>query len=109
MNIDLPSPVAAYLAAEKTKDSVALARCFGEQSVVRDEGQEHRGAVAIEAWHRATNEKLAYVVEPLEATTRGDTIIVRTRVSGDFPGSPIELNKHFTLENDHIALLEMKS
>lgn len=109
MNIDLPQPVAAYLAAENRKDSAALAQCFVEDAVVRDEGREHRGVAAIEAWHRETNAKVAYVVEPLDASAHDATVVVRTRVTGDFPGSPAELWKHFTLEGGRIALLEMKA
>lgn len=108
MRIDLPEPVAAYLAAEKAKDSAALARCFDEDAVVRDEGREHRGVAAIEAWHREINATTPYVVEPLEASRNGSAVLVLTRVSGDFPGSPTELRNHFTLRGDRIALLEVK-
>ncbi|MBU1190092.1 MAG: nuclear transport factor 2 family protein [Gammaproteobacteria bacterium] len=108
MNTELPEPVVAYLAAEKRKDSAALAQCFDDAAIVRDEGREHRGAAAIEAWHRETNAKVSYVVEPLDASVNNATVIVRTRVSGDFLGSPAELRNHFTLNGDHIALLELK-
>ena len=108
MNIELPRGVAAYLAAEKAKDSAALARCFDASGVVRDEGREHHGVAAIEAWHREANAKVSYVVEPLDAAVHGSTVVVRTRVSGDFPGSPAELRNHFTLKDDRITLLEVK-
>lgn len=108
MIIELPKPVAAFLAAEKAKDSAALARCFVDEAVVRDEGREHRGIAAIEAWHRDANAKVSYVVEPLDASAHDESIIVRTRVSGDFPGSPAELRNHFTLKGTRIARLELK-
>lgn len=108
MNIDLPRPVLAYLAAEKTKDSAALAQCFEEDGIVRDEGREHRGIAAIEAWHREANAKVRYVVDPLYASAIGSAVIVRTRVCGDFPGSPAELRNHFTVKGDRIARLEVK-
>ncbi len=108
MNIDLPRPVAAYLDAEKAKDAGALARCFGEGAVVRDEGREHRGVAAIEAWHREVNATVPYVVEPLEASVDGAAVVVRARVSGEFPGSPTELRHHFVLEGDRISSLEVR-
>ncbi len=108
MTIDLPPPVAAYMAAEAAKDSAALARLFGPDAIVRDERREHRGAAAIEAWHREANAAARYAVEPLDASVDGSNVVVRTRVSGDFPGSPAELHNHFTLEGDRIALLEIK-
>jgi len=108
MNIDLPRAVVAFLAAEKAKDSAALARSFDEDAVVRDEGHEHRGLAAIEAWHREANAKVRYVVEPLEASASGSTVVVRARVSGDFPGSPTVLRHCFTLTADRIARLEVR-
>src|SRR2546430_14744056 len=43
MPIALPGPIAAYFAAEGAGDAEALARCFAEHSVVRDEGGEFTG------------------------------------------------------------------
>ena len=108
MQTDLPSPVRAYLAAEKAKDSAALARCFDAHGVVRDEGQEHVGVAAIEAWHRAANAKVRYVVELLGASNSGADVVVHTRVRGDFPTSPAELRQRFTLEGDRIVVLEVE-
>lgn len=108
MDINVPGPVATYLAAEKAKDSEKLARCFREDAFVRDEGREHRGVAGIEAWHREANAKFRYVVEPLDASVNGETAVVRGRVSGDFPGSPTELRFHFTLAGDAIESLEVK-
>ena len=107
MNSEVPGPVATYLAAEKAKDSEILARCFREDAVVRDEGREHRGAAAIEAWHREANAKYRYVVEPLGATASGPNIVVRARVTGDFPGSPIEPRFTFAVSGERIASLEV--
>jgi hypothetical protein len=39
----LPKSVAAYFAAEKAADADALARCFIEDGVVRDEGVSPHG------------------------------------------------------------------
>ena len=107
MNIKVPGPVATYLAAEKAKDSEKLAECFRDDAVVRDEGREHRGVAAIEAWHREANVKYRYVVEPLEATESGPTVVIRARVSGDFPGSPIEPRFTFAVSDDRIGSLEV--
>jgi hypothetical protein len=38
MSLALPRPVAAYFAAEKAADADALAQCFVEEGIVRDEG-----------------------------------------------------------------------
>ena len=108
MNTTVPGPVATYLAAEKSKDTETLAQCFREDAVVRDEGREHRGVAAIRAWHREANAKFRYVVEPLEASAGGPAVVVRARVTGDFPGSPAVLRFHFTLSGDRIESLEVR-
>ena len=47
MPLDVPEPVAEYLAAEKVKDAHALSRCFTEDGTVHDEGQEYQGRDSI--------------------------------------------------------------
>ena len=37
MTLDVPEPVAKYLAAEEAKDADALSRCFTEDGTVHDE------------------------------------------------------------------------
>lgn len=107
MNIQLPGPVAGYLAAEKAKDTVRLAECFQLDAVVRDEGKEHRGVAAIKRWHREANEQYRFAVEPLDATVEGSTVVVRTRVTGDFPGGVAHLRCTFEIADDRIDSLEI--
>jgi hypothetical protein len=107
MNINVPGPVATYLAADKAKDTEMLGQCFREDAIVRDEGREHRGIAAIKAWHREANAKYRYVLDPLEASASGPTVVVRARVTGDFPGSPIEPRFNFTVSDDRIISLEV--
>ena len=107
MNTNVPGPVTTYLAAEKGKDTELLSQCFHEDAVVRDEGREYRGVAAIEAWHREVNTKFRYVVEPLAASTNGPAVVVRARVTGDFPGSPVEQRFNFTVSENRIVSLEV--
>jgi hypothetical protein len=39
MSVDLPTPIAVYIAAENRGDTEALAECFAEDAVVQDEGK----------------------------------------------------------------------
>ena len=104
--IDLPSPIAAYFAAG-TSDANAIARCFSESAVVIDEGREHRGRPAITRWKAEATAKYHYTSEPLAADASGPDVTVTARVTGDFPGSPVELKYRFTLEDASIARLEI--
>jgi hypothetical protein len=75
---------------------------------VHDEGRDHRGLDAIRAWKRQADAKYQYVMEPLNASV-GETIVtLRARLTGNFPGSPIELSYTFTLAADQIAALEIR-
>ena len=104
--IDLPAPVAAYFAADTT-GAEAVAQCFTDGAVVIDERQEYRGRTAIARWKAATSAKFRYAVEPLGVHVSADQTTVTGRVTGDFPGSPVDLRYRFTLEGDKIARLEI--
>jgi hypothetical protein len=102
----LPEPIAAYFAAEE-HDPDAVARCFTSQGVVRDEGHTHSGRAAIAAWKIAASAKYSYATRPLRAGQEDGRHIVTARVTGNFPGSPVELQFLFRLERGKIASLEI--
>ena len=84
-----------------------MAQCFTDGAVVIDERQEYRGRTAIARWKAEASAKFSYSVERLGVHVSGDKTTVTGRVTGDFPGSPVELQYHFTLEGDKIARLEI--
>jgi hypothetical protein len=55
MALDVPEPVAEYLAAEEAKDADALSRCFTEDGTVHDEGQDYHGRYSIRQWKQAAD------------------------------------------------------
>jgi len=102
--IDLPAPIAAYFAAD-TIGAEAVAHCFTDSAVVVDERQEYRAAIG--RWKAEASAKFRYTVERLGARVSGNQTMVTGRVTGDFPGSPVDLQYRFTLEGDKIARLEI--
>jgi hypothetical protein len=108
MTVELPGPVAAYLAADKANDLDLVARCFADDALVHDEDHDYRGLEAIKAWKREATAKYQYVVEPLNVSVNGETVDLRARLTGNFPGSPVEVDYTFTLANDKITLLEIR-
>jgi ketosteroid isomerase-like protein len=108
MALDLPEPVAEYLAAEKAKDADALSCCFTEDGTVHDEGRDYRGRDSIRHWKQGVDTKYRYILRTVNAQTHGDKVTVRARLTGEFPGSPVELDHIFTLSNDKIASLEIR-
>ena len=55
-----------------------------------------------------TEAKYRYVMEPLDASVSENIVKLRARLTGDFPGSPVEPDYTFTVANDKIILLEIK-
>ena len=108
MALKLPKPIAEYLAAVEEKNSNKLAECFAENAVVHDEGGTYRGRDAIKAWSEETQGKYKYTMDALDASVTGDTVRLRTKITGSFPGSPVELDYLFMLANDKIASLKIE-
>lgn len=106
MSINLPNPIDAYFAADK-HDSEAVARCFTENAVVKDEGHTYSGLAAIKQWKTDSSKKYAYTSEPFACEDKEGKTIVTSRVTGNFPGSPVDLRYSFRLDGSKIASLEI--
>jgi hypothetical protein len=102
----LPEPIAAYFEADR-QNPEAVARCFTTHAAVKDEGRTHTGREAIQAWKEAASARYTYTVEPLSLVQEGASEGVRARVTGNFPGSPVDLQYLFRLERGLIASLEI--
>lgn len=109
MPVDLPTPIACYIAAANNSDTEMFAQCFAENAVVRDENQTIEGLAAIKQWATETKSKYQHTIEPLSFSQKDGTTIVTNQLTGNFPGSPIELQFVFTLDGDKIAALEILS
>ena len=106
MSIELSGPIAAYFAADKL-DGEAIARCFTENGFVTDEGHTYHGRSAIQQWKANASAKYNYISEPFASEERDGKTIVTSRLTGNFPGSPVNLRYFFKLEGEKIAALEI--
>ena len=106
MTLDLPKPIAVYFTADKA-DAEAVSQCFTEDAVVKDEGHTHLGRAAIKQWKTEASAKYQYTCEPSACEQRGGKTVVNCRLTGNFPGSPVDLRFFFELEGDKIASLEI--
>jgi hypothetical protein len=105
-DLNLPEPIAGYFEADR-RGADAVARCFTKDGVVRDEGHTYTGVAAIEKWKAGTSAQYSYIAEPFALEKKDGKHMVTSRVSGDFPGSPVNLQFVFTLERGKIATLEI--
>ena len=108
MSVELPKFVAAYFAGSNAHDAGACVACFTEDAVVRDEGREWRGTAAVRAWKEEVTRKYRPTVEVIAVAEADGRTVVTGRVSGDFPGSPVDLRYAFTLAGEKIARLEIR-
>src|SRR5687768_16527085 len=106
MTLNLPKPVAAYFTADKA-DSEALSRCFTDDAVVKDEGHTYNGRAAIKKWKEEASAKYEYTSEQMACEQKDGKFVVTCRLTGNFPGSPVDLRFFFELAGERIASLEI--
>lgn len=98
--------IANYFAADAT-DGAAVAGCFTADAVVVDEKKTYTGRDAIAAWKSEASSKYQYVADPVAIDDQGDRVVVTAHLTGNFPGSPVDLRYGFKLSGDAIARLEI--
>jgi len=106
MSLNLPKPIDTYFIADRG-DSEAVARCFTENAVVKDEGRTYDGLAVIKQWKTDSSKKYTYTSEPFACEDKDGKTIVTSRVTGNFPGSPVDLRYIFGLEGNKITSLEI--
>ncbi len=104
---ELPPLIAEYFAASNAHDPDAVSALFAEDARVHDERQDHRGRAAIRDWADETFRQYGMVQTPRQARDEGGDTVVTTGVSGTFPGSPIELDFRFLVEEERIRELKI--
>lgn len=97
----LPAPLARYFDAASP---AAIVACFTDDAVVTDERRTHHGRAAILKW-REEVARISFRQDILRAEATEGGWCVTCRVSGDFKGSPVELDYDFALQGDRISRL----
>lgn len=103
-----PDIITRYFHAANAGLIDAARDCFSPAAVVEDDGGRHSGSEEIRGWIDETTRKYQPQVEVLRAEEIGGAVVVTGRVSGDFPGSPVELDFQFTLDGETISNLSIQ-
>lgn len=106
--IKLPSIIETFVQGKNHHDSEAVVVCFTNDAVVHDEGQEFRGTAAIKKWLDASNAKYKVALTPTKLIDIAKETILTAEVSGNFEGSPIPLDFHFTIKEGKIDRLSIR-
>src|SRR5258708_39434952 len=88
MPLDLPNPIAAYFTADKG-DAETFSHCFTEEAIVKDEGHTYYGRAALKQWKAEASTKYQYTSEPFACEQKDGKIIITRRLTGNFPGRPM--------------------
>ena len=107
-----PPVISGYLAASDRGDAEAIVRCFAEDAVVVDEGQEWHGTAAIRRWRDTVATAYDYTVQVTGAKVVGEVDGVERHdvylhLEGNFPGGEVDLTDRFALRDGRIARLEI--
>jgi ketosteroid isomerase-like protein len=108
----LPPVISEFLAASDRGGAEAVVRCFAEDAVVMDEGQEWRGAAPIRQWRTTVATAYQYTVQVTGAKALGEADgaerhDVYIHLEGNFPGGEVDLTDRFALRGGRIARLEI--
>ena len=104
----LPKVLADFLSAQDKFDSDAFVKTFADNALVHDEGGEYRGSAEIKQWNEMTNQKYRTRMEPIAFEDSKDESILTIRMSGTFPGSPVEAKFHFVIKGGKIVSLRIE-
>jgi SnoaL-like domain len=105
MSLQLPAPVERYIQIANSGTPEAVPECFASDAIVRDEGETYEGVAAITNWVAATKKKYGHTITPLELAERDGESVLKARLAGSFPGSPVMVNFKFVLADGKIRSL----
>ena len=107
MTLELPSPIAAYVAANARLDVDGMLSSFTPDAVILADGGRHAGYAGMRALFEEAVIPVKAVFAPDAVHHEDGQIVVEGPAHGDFKGSPIRFTYRFTLDNDAIKALEI--
>lgn len=105
MKTILPQVLSDYYAAVNDGRTDDAAACFAADALVHDESQDRQGREAIRVWIAETTQKYQPQVEVIGSREADGAVVATGRVSGTFPGSPVQLDYSFTVNGGKISHL----
>lgn len=106
MSMDLPKPVADYVAANARLDIDGMVQPFLQDAVFIDNGKRFEGAAAIRRLFEEEVIPVKAIFTPDTVREEDGDVVVEGPLHGDFPGSPLRFIHRFTLEHGAIRTLE---
>jgi ketosteroid isomerase-like protein len=107
MPIELPKPIADYVAANARLDVDGMLQPFARDAVVLDNGKRFERQAELRTLFEDEVIPVRAIFTPDAVRWAGDQIVVEGPAHGDFKGSPIRFTYRFTLKHDAIKAVEI--
>ena len=107
MPLELPIPIAAYVAANARLDVDGMLGPFTADAVLRDNDAVLQGHAELRRLFEEAVVAVKAIFTPDAVRHAGGQVVVEGPAHGEFKGSPIRFTYRFTLENDAIKALEI--
>jgi ketosteroid isomerase-like protein len=107
MPIELPKPIADYVAANARLDVNAMLGPFTRNAVILDNGKRFEGHAELRGLFEDEVVAVRAIFTPDAVRQENGQVVVEGLAHGDFKGSPIRFTYRFTLEHGAIKALEI--
>jgi ketosteroid isomerase-like protein len=107
MPIELPKPIADYVAANARLDVDAMLEPFTRDAVVLDNGKRFEGQAGLRRLLENDVVAVRAIFTPDAVRQEDGQVAAEGPAHGDFKGSPIRFTYRFTLEHSAIKALEI--
>lgn len=104
----LPDSVERYLTASLAERAALVSSTFAENATVHDEGNTYVGIDAIQQWSNEVANRLTLTSTIDDIVQDSNRVTAQVTYTGDFPGSPVQLYNHFTIDEGLIIELDIR-
>jgi ketosteroid isomerase-like protein len=107
MPIELPKPIAAYVAANARLDVNGMLEPFARDAVILDNGKRFEGQAGLRRLFEDEVVAVRAIFTPDAVRHEDGQVVVEGPAHGDFKGSPIRFTYRFKLDDGAIKALEI--
>ena len=107
MPIDLPKPIADFVAANARLDLDGMVKPFAPDAIILDNGKRFEGHASVRALFEHEVVPVKAIFTPETVRHEAGRVVLEGPAHGEFPGSPLRFTYDFALENDAIEALEI--
>ena len=109
MSLNLPQPIADYIAANARLDIDGMLKPFLPDAVFIDNGKPFEGQAAIRQLFEKEVIPVKAIFTPETVREEGGDVVVEGPAQGTFPGSPIRFTYRVELDGDAIRTMEVSA